>query len=617
MGDMTALGISIKLTDLASQGFSKIVERLKGLSAQSDATEKRFKNLATSFKGLAIMGGADFAFAKSVMPAIEASAKLDKSLTMLKQTAGATSGEVAAFRSQLFAMARQTGQNIDDLKNGADALIAGGMSFSQMLPTMNGINEAMAVTGANAETLAGALGVVSANFKFDLSQVGMAANLLDKMTVAGRLGNAELEDLSALMPTIATGAKMSGFNFDQTLAFTEQMSKIERDPSRLGTLVASTLRVFTNGQYRKTAEKATGVKYFDDAGGQRSPVEVIRDLQEKFSQLKTDEMRASFISAAFGQTDQDTQKGSITLLGDKGALPALAELTKQISSSTGTISRDLPEALANSVDQMARMRAEIALTGDEVGKSFNSWLSPMMKQVLDAKEKSFGNKGAGNAVTGLGIGLAAGTAAAALAVIVSGFKFLPGMTKGILGGGVGLGAGKAIAEAAGVNPVFITGIAPGVTLGGGGGIPGGVPAIITQGATVASASALSSFLMPVAGAVLLALAPVAVAAVGSLAMLKVLDMASNTTSGGAYDSWEEAIYDKLNGGTIKSNYDKTIHSEKTAKMISDDKARGGVLTGAKIVNNINLDGKTIASHMVRLDFGKTVSDNTLTPKAVY
>ncbi|MFX8223183.1 hypothetical protein ABTL15_20485, partial [Acinetobacter baumannii] len=85
-------------------------------------------------------------------------------------------------------MARETGRSVSDLESGFSTLIAGGMQWKEALPTLRAINRTMAVTGAQADTLAGTLGVASTAFNFDLAKAEQAQLLLDKMTVAGRLG---------------------------------------------------------------------------------------------------------------------------------------------------------------------------------------------------------------------------------------------------------------------------------------------------------------------------------------------------------------------------------------------------------------------------------------------
>lgn len=98
-------------------------------------------------------------------------------------------------------------------------------------------------------------------FNIDLNKGDAALELLQKMTVAGRLGLAELENLSDLFPKIGGVAAAAGMSIEQALAFTEALSKVEQQPDRLGTLAESTLRVFSSKQYRDQITKTSGVSF--------------------------------------------------------------------------------------------------------------------------------------------------------------------------------------------------------------------------------------------------------------------------------------------------------------------------------------------------------------------
>ncbi|MCH2222849.1 MAG: phage tail tape measure protein, partial [Dechloromonas sp.] len=179
------------------------------------------------------------------------SARMDKSLTQIGQTAAGSRAEVEGLRRELFRMAGETGQNVDDLQVGFNNAVQSGLKFNEALPVIDATNKAMAITGASADRLTAGLTVAGEAFHFDLAQPGLALTLLEKMTVAGPLGNAELQNLSDIFARVGVNAASAGFGFDKTLAFIEGLSKVERQPERLATLADSTLRLFNNMKYMK------------------------------------------------------------------------------------------------------------------------------------------------------------------------------------------------------------------------------------------------------------------------------------------------------------------------------------------------------------------------------
>jgi hypothetical protein len=398
-----------------------------------------------------MLGGAAGAYAGA--RAVIESAKLDKQLTQIRQTAGATVQMAALLREELHTMAEQTGQSMDSLLGGFNNLVQAGLEWDQALLTIKAINPAMAVTGAQAEVLSSAMTVAAKAFEFDLAQPKLAAELLDQMTVAGRLGNAELEDLSGIFARVGINAKAANLSFSETLGFIEQLSLIEREPERLATLADSTLRLFTNQKYLEQAAKVTGVSFYDADDQRRAAFDVLDDIAAKYKQLGSDMDRDKALSSAFGNVDLDTLKGLRALLSGDAIAEARA-MSREISGSPGTIGKDLEDALANSVDQVARLKRALGSAADAFAQPVNDAIERAIQYLMD--DKQLGGKE-------LLLG-AAGTALAGFGLLKGSGKLLQRF------GGVGAGvvAGKALEEVAGVQPVYVVNM-PG---GGFGGLPG-------------------------------------------------------------------------------------------------------------------------------------------------
>lgn len=399
----------------------------------------------------AMIAGAATAY--SATRSIIESAKLDKQLIQIKQTAGATAEQVANLRKQLHEMSQETGQAQSSLLGGFNNLVQSGQGWEQAALTIDAINKAMAVTGAEADVLASALGVAAEAFEFDLTKPGLALELLDKMTVAGRLGNAELEDLSGVFARIGVNAKSAGLSFQDTLGFVERLSLIERNPERLSTLADSTLRLFTNNNYMKNAAKATGVKFYDAEGERRAAFDVLDDIAAQYKQLETDQQRAGFMANAFGKADLDTIKGLRTLLAGE-AVAQMRGMSQEVAAGTGTIIKDLDSALANSIDQVERLKNALKGAADGFAQPINDAVEGAVKYLLDEK----GLTGKEMLVGG------AGAAALGFGLMKGGGKLLQRFG----GVGAGVAAGKALEEVAGVTPVFVVNM-PGGGLGGAGG----------------------------------------------------------------------------------------------------------------------------------------------------
>lgn len=432
---------SVRFVAGLTQAESRVQRFARGAKGEIAALKSAMGSLQGQLASLGVSVGAVALAAQS--------ARMDKGLTQIGQTAGMSRVEVEKLRADLFRLAGETGQNVDDLQAGFNVAVQSGLAFKEALPVVEATNKAMAVTGANATQLTGALGVAATAFQFDLSKPQQAALLLDKMTVAGRQGNAELENLSSIFGRVGVNAASAGMGFDQTLAFIEALSMVERSPERLATLADSTLRLFTNMKYMKEAQGATGVKFFDAKGERRDAVEVLKDIKTKYDKLTTDAQRSNFLEKAFGGADLDTIKGLKTLLGGN-SLAKVGDFSKAIGAAGGTIERDLPAAISNAVDQTGRLKSALRQAADDFARPINDALQGAIKFGLDKKENGgLGLDGKDIAIGGTALAL--GTLAAAR----YGGKAVSGLAKRLGGTAAGVAEGKALEAAAGVTPVFV------------------------------------------------------------------------------------------------------------------------------------------------------------------
>lgn len=483
--------------------FIELLARSTGLKRElrdSETGVRRFSSVAQSeFAKIRQVSGslqgqlAGLGLTVGALQQLSLSARLDKGLTQVKQTAGETSGIVKDLRKDFFDMSRETGRDVEGMKNGFDALIQSGQSWRAARESIKAINIATAVTGANEKTLSGGLTVGATAFDIDLEKPGQALVLLDKMTVAGRLGNAELESLSDIFARVGVNAASANMGFDKTLGFIEALSMVEKAPERLATLADSTLRVFTNLRYMSAAQAGTGVKFFADDGSRRDPIAVLKDIKKRWDTLKTDKDRAVFIQKAFGKADLDTIKGIRTLL-QGNSLNKVESFTKQIGSAGGTLKKDLPEAVSNAVDQAGRLKSVMRQAADDFAQPINRLFSDIVKFSLDTKA----NGGMGLSGSKILAGGAAIVGSTYLAARL-GNSALQGVASRLLskGGSTALGVaeGKALQAAAGIMPVFVTNWPAG-------GLPGITPNLPASPAATAGKylAPLALYSLPVAAA---------------------------------------------------------------------------------------------------------------------
>lgn len=433
----------VSLRRLAQSGGSNL-RLLRRLAAGVRDEFNRFKNFGQTAQGkLAGLG-----IGVGVGAGLTGSARLDRSLIRTQQTAGMTNAEREEWRNEGFRIAKKYGIDRTDVDSGFNTLIASGVNYGASKTTADAIGQATAVTGADSAVLGKAVVAGASAFNLDLNKAGVALELLQKMTVAGRQGNAELENLADLFPKIGGAAQAAGMSLSQALAFTETLSTVEMQPERLGTLAESTLRVFSNKTYRDQVTKASGVKFFDKKGASRNPEEVFADLKRKYDGMKTDEERGKFMGVVFKGMDQDTIRGMRIMLGGN-KLDTFKQQSKDIQGAKPVFESDLKDNVESATGAGARMKATLGAAIDRMAKPLNKGFADFGSYLLDDLHLSGEQLLAGGVATGVGGYFAGRGVKAGAGALINKFMGGPETLKNIA-------VGKVLEEAAGVTSVFVT-----------------------------------------------------------------------------------------------------------------------------------------------------------------
>lgn len=449
-------GRSLRTLKTIAMGVRQEFDRIKGLGGSMQG------QLAGLGVGIGVVSG------------VTGSARLDRQLIRTQQTAGMSGEQREEWRDDQWRLAKTYGIEREQVQTGFDTLVASGLSYDKAKLSTEAIAQSTAVTGADSGILAKALVTGASAFDIDLAQPEAALDLLQKMIVAGRLGNAELENLSSIFPKVGADSKKAGMSLAQSLSFVETLSLIELEPERLGTLAQSTLRAFNNDGYRQNVTKTTGVDFFGKQGETRNTQDVFLDLKKKYGALKTDRDRAKFMGVVFGKMDQDTQKGvNAFMTGNR--LEQFASSTGDINNAKGVIEKDLADNLNSSTAVGSRMKATLGQAIDRMARPLNKGFADFGSYLLDDLNLSGEQMLAGGAALGVGGYYAGRGAKAGAGALLNKFMGGPETLKGIA-------VGKVLEEATGVTSVFVTNW-PAASLGGIGGpdLPGSSNSSKTKG----------------------------------------------------------------------------------------------------------------------------------------
>jgi hypothetical protein len=491
---MQPLARSVNSTDNAlrrmAQNGGRNLRALKTIAAGVRSEFERLKGFGSSTMGQL----AGFGVGVGAAASLKNSAMLDRQLIRTQQTAGMTTQQRAEWRQEGRRIGAAYGVDPAAIYTGGDTLLAGGLSYAAVKASADAMSQASAVTGADPAILAGALMSGASAYNIDLEKDGAALDMLQKMTVAGRLGRAELENLSDIFPKIGANAQAAGMSLEQSLAFVETLSAMEGAPDRLGTLAESTLRMFTNPQYRDQITKTTGISFYNKDGSSRNPLSVLQDVGTQYGRLTTDKERAVYMGTAFKGMDQDLLRGVRYLLSD-GVLGTFASHTKAIGEGAPVFNSNLADNVTSASGTAGRMRATLGDAIDRMAQPLNKQFADFGTYLLDDLNLSGEQMLAGGVAAGVGGYYAGRGAKAGAGALLNKFLGGPETLKN-------LAVGKVLEEATGVQSVFVTnwpagGLTPSIDLFGKDGKPGGKP---SAGGRLSLTAALASLGTPMVAA---------------------------------------------------------------------------------------------------------------------
>lgn len=431
---------------------------IKSVAAATRAEFSRVKGMMTGVNGHLAGAGLGIGVGLSVA----SSAKTDRRMIQLGQTANMSPAENEDMRKEVFRVSKSYGNDPDSILGGAEALLAGGLSPKAAKSSIDAIGQASALRNADPTILAGAGMAAKEAYGFDLENPATMLDILQKMTIAGDAAKAELTDLGSIFNKVGANASAAGFKFHQSLGLIESLSNVEPNADNLRTMVGSFLTVFNTGSYQEQVSKTTGIEFFNKDKSRRDPFEVVADMRKKYDKLPDDKTRASFFNVVFKSMDRDAVTAWRWMLsGDRQ--DNMVGISDQVHNAAPIFNQQLKENTSSATGTAGRMRATLRDATDRMSRPINEAFASMGTYLLDdlnlSGEQMMG-LGAATAIGGYYTGRGLKKGAGAL------LNKLPGVGNP-LETMQGIAVGKVLEEATGVTSVFVTNWPSGMPLGGG------------------------------------------------------------------------------------------------------------------------------------------------------
>ncbi len=413
------MGVRFYLKDQFSRESDKIagkMQKLENITRESASKITDGMNkMRTGFASL----GVGVLIAAPFIAAAKQAVEFEKGMAKINTTAQLTREELNKLRDEILTIGASSTGDIMTLPDSFEKIISQTNDASLSMDIFK-----VAVKGAQAgftdvNTVAGALAQT-------LSIVGKqnttAAEVMDTLFAAKRLGAGEFKDFATYLPQLVAAGSNLNLKFQETAGIFSFFTAKGQDAASSAMLIQNAFSALQKTDIQKGLAKA-GVAVFDLKGNVRGMTEIFGDLKTKLDSL-TPEGKANFLDK-IGLRDVQARNAFAIMTSDVNKLRESIEGTK---NPTG----ELNEALKNGMNEAQKfeiarneLRASFLKLGDSmlpVVTIFTNILAKVVKAFTWLASSPFGKVLKGLLIT-----------TAALAIVIGLVNIHLGMTKFLAG----------------------------------------------------------------------------------------------------------------------------------------------------------------------------------------
>ena len=290
-------------------------------------------------------------------------------------------------------MSVNTRQNVGQLADGFDRIFSLTGNWDIAKKSIEAVNTAVTVTGANTDTLAESLAQAQ-TFGKNLSKPGTSSEVLNKLGAVAP-GAGGLQNVAGIFNSIAPMAKLSGMDFDSAVTFIGEISQATKNPEQMREMATQTLKLLTGIKGLTNTKGSLGQLMFDPKTGEKqNPLVVLTKFKTLYDTL-TEKKRAD-IFMSLG-ADPKTMRDAQIFLESSG-LKKGAEFRNSVATSADKYEQQMGEATADAAHQAARLKNLLTDAGEQFARPINKTLANLIKFGMDkANLKDVGGVGLGAA----------------------------------------------------------------------------------------------------------------------------------------------------------------------------------------------------------------------------
>lgn len=342
-GNMIGTGIVVSLYDAFTQNSEKISKSFQTLESAAENASLRIDTAFNKMKlgfGVAAVGSM---IAAPFILASKGAMAFEEGMAKINTTAQLGQKELSGLRNELLSIGSSGTSDIMKIPEAYEKIISQTNDVKLSLDILKTANKGAMAGFTDVDVVAGALAQT-------LSIVGKqntnAAEVMDTLFAAKRVGAGEFKDFANYLPQLIAAGSNLGYTFKETAGIFAYFTSKGQDAAASTMLMQNAFSALQKVDIQKGL-KDVGVNIFDESGKMRDIVSIFTDLNSVMSKL-SQEKRTDLLDKV-GLRDVQARNAFAILSSDIGKL-------QESMSATNNPAGELNNALSNSLNNTQKFQ---------------------------------------------------------------------------------------------------------------------------------------------------------------------------------------------------------------------------------------------------------------------
>ncbi|MFK0331110.1 phage tail tape measure protein [Rhizobium sp. NPDC090275] len=372
--------LKISAVDKTGQVLKAVSGKMGEINRRAEALNRQQSGMTHGAKaayGAMLRYAAPAALAYGAKRALVDFAAIEREMTRIGITSGATADQTNAAFSSMQTMAKQFSLPVDQAITALDTLVASGMDLKEAMAFLPSVLATAQASGAATDDIANTAIKAASALKLETNQL---QNAFDIMVAGGKAGQFELKDMATYIPDLANSFASLGYSGEEGLKRLVAILQTIRED----TGSASSAATFAQNIFGKIYSADTASKFAKMGIDIRKEMDAARksgeDTVSAFTRLSKEAINGDLSKLPLLFTDEQFRLGMQSLITSPESLKKFLDIMNS-AEIKGTVFRDLARVTGDTQASIDRLSSSWDKFMNSLGKGVSRPAVPIMDAV--------------------------------------------------------------------------------------------------------------------------------------------------------------------------------------------------------------------------------------------